>query len=85
MFIRSFVRSRTLGEESVDQGPFPSVVDRRSFTAISKGHRGKTGTHSLGGERGGFQAGALVELLSYFERTGGDQYSSGTSVGALNG
>lgn len=41
---------------------------------------------SGGGARGAFQAGALVELLSYFERTGRRiNILSGTSVGALNG
>ncbi len=41
---------------------------------------------SGGGARGAFQAGALVELLSYFERTGKRiNILSGTSVGALNG
>ena len=41
---------------------------------------------SGGGARGAFQAGALVELLGYFERTGKRiNILSGTSVGALNG
>lgn len=41
---------------------------------------------SGGGARGAFQAGALVELLAYFERTGRRiNILSGTSVGALNG
>ncbi|MDL1893871.1 hypothetical protein FBQ87_13440 [Sphingobacteriales bacterium CHB3] len=41
---------------------------------------------SGGGARGAFQAGALVELLEYFERTGRRiNILSGTSVGALNG
>ena len=41
---------------------------------------------SGGGARGAFQAGALIELLSYFERTGKRiNILSGTSVGALNG
>lgn len=41
---------------------------------------------SGGGARGAFQAGALVELLRYFERTGKRiNILSGTSVGALNG
>jgi predicted acylesterase/phospholipase RssA len=41
---------------------------------------------SGGGARGAFQAGALTELLSYFERTGKRiNILSGTSVGALNG
>ncbi len=41
---------------------------------------------SGGGARGAFQAGALVELLSYFERTSRRiNILSGTSVGALNG
>lgn len=41
---------------------------------------------SGGGARGAFQAGALVELLEYFERTGKRiNVLSGTSVGALNG
>ncbi len=41
---------------------------------------------SGGGARGAFQAGALVELLDYFERTGRRiNILSGTSVGALNG
>jgi NTE family protein len=41
---------------------------------------------SGGGARGAFQAGALVELLAYFERTGKRiNILSGTSVGALNG
>lgn len=41
---------------------------------------------SGGGARGAFQAGALVELLEYFERTGKRiNILSGTSVGALNG
>ena len=41
---------------------------------------------SGGGARGAFQAGALVEVLSYFERTGKRiNILSGTSVGALNG
>lgn len=41
---------------------------------------------SGGGARGAFQAGALVELLDYFERTGKRiNILSGTSVGALNG
>jgi len=41
---------------------------------------------SGGGARGAFQAGALIELLSYFERTGRRiNILSGTSVGALNG
>ena len=41
---------------------------------------------SGGGARGAFQAGAVVELLAYFERTGKRiNILSGTSVGALNG
>jgi NTE family protein len=41
---------------------------------------------SGGGARGAFQAGALTELLPYFERTGKRiNILSGTSVGALNG
>jgi NTE family protein len=41
---------------------------------------------SGGGARGAFQAGALVELLGYFEREGKRiNILSGTSVGALNG
>jgi NTE family protein len=41
---------------------------------------------SGGGARGAFQAGALVELLGYFERTGKRiNILAGTSVGALNG
>ncbi len=41
---------------------------------------------SGGGARGAFQAGALVELLAYFEREGKRiNILSGTSVGALNG
>lgn len=41
---------------------------------------------SGGGARGAFQAGALVELLEYFERTNRRiNILSGTSVGALNG
>jgi predicted acylesterase/phospholipase RssA len=41
---------------------------------------------SGGGARGAFQAGALVELLDYFERAGKRiNILSGTSVGALNG
>ncbi len=41
---------------------------------------------SGGGARGAFQAGAIVELLSYFERTGKRiNILSGTSVGALTG
>lgn len=41
---------------------------------------------SGGGARGAFQAGALVELLDYFERNGKRiNILSGTSVGALNG
>ncbi len=41
---------------------------------------------SGGGARGAFQAGALVELLEYFERTGKRiNILAGTSVGALNG
>lgn len=41
---------------------------------------------SGGGARGAFQAGALVELLLYFEKTGKRiNILSGTSVGALNG
>jgi predicted acylesterase/phospholipase RssA len=41
---------------------------------------------SGGGARGAFQAGALVELLQYFHRTGKRvNLLSGTSVGALNG
>lgn len=41
---------------------------------------------SGGGARGAFQAGALVELLEYFEQTGKRiNILSGTSVGALNG
>jgi NTE family protein len=41
---------------------------------------------SGGGARGAFQAGALVELLAYFDRTGKRiNILSGTSVGALNG
>jgi predicted acylesterase/phospholipase RssA len=41
---------------------------------------------SGGGARGAFQAGALVELLAYFERSGKRiNILSGTSVGALNG
>jgi predicted acylesterase/phospholipase RssA len=41
---------------------------------------------SGGGARGAFQAGALVELLAHFERTGKRvNILSGTSVGALNG
>jgi NTE family protein len=41
---------------------------------------------SGGGARGAFQAGALIELLAYFERTGKRiNILSGTSVGALNG
>lgn len=41
---------------------------------------------SGGGARGAFQAGALVELLEYFEKTGKRiNILSGTSVGALNG
>ncbi|MEW6511337.1 MAG: patatin-like phospholipase family protein [Bacteroidota bacterium] len=41
---------------------------------------------SGGGARGAFQAGALVELLRYFARTGKRiNILSGTSVGALNG
>jgi NTE family protein len=41
---------------------------------------------SGGGARGAFQAGALIEVLSYFERTGRRiNILSGTSVGALNG
>ena len=41
---------------------------------------------SGGGARGAFQAGALVELLSFFERTSRRiNILSGTSVGALNG
>lgn len=41
---------------------------------------------SGGGARGAFQAGALVELLEYFERNGKRiNILSGTSVGALNG
>jgi predicted acylesterase/phospholipase RssA len=41
---------------------------------------------SGGGARGAFQAGALTELLAFFERTGKRiNILSGTSVGALNG
>ena len=41
---------------------------------------------SGGGARGAFQAGALIELLGYFEKTGRRiNILSGTSVGALNG
>jgi predicted acylesterase/phospholipase RssA len=41
---------------------------------------------SGGGARGAFQAGALIEVLSYFEQTGRRiNILSGTSVGALNG
>ncbi|MEK7251404.1 MAG: patatin-like phospholipase family protein, partial [Bacteroidota bacterium] len=41
---------------------------------------------SGGGARGAFQAGALVELLDYFEHNGKRiNILSGTSVGALNG
>lgn len=41
---------------------------------------------SGGGARGAFQAGALMELLAYFERKGKRiNILSGTSVGALNG
>ncbi|MDH4071151.1 MAG: patatin-like phospholipase family protein [Ignavibacteria bacterium] len=41
---------------------------------------------SGGGARGAFQAGALVELLDYFERNGKRiNILAGTSVGALNG
>lgn len=41
---------------------------------------------SGGGARGAFQAGALVELLDYFEKNGKRiNILSGTSVGALNG
>ena len=41
---------------------------------------------SGGGARGAFQAGALTELLGYFERTGRRIHVlAGTSVGALNG
>lgn len=41
---------------------------------------------SGGGARGAFQAGALVELLAFFERTGKRiNILSGTSVGSLNG
>lgn len=41
---------------------------------------------SGGGARGAFQAGVLVELLDYFDRTGRRiNILSGTSVGALNG
>jgi NTE family protein len=41
---------------------------------------------SGGGARGAFQAGALVELLQHFHRTGKRiNLLSGTSVGALNG
>lgn len=41
---------------------------------------------SGGGARGAFQAGALIELLAHFERTGRRiNILSGTSVGALNG
>ncbi|HUI64741.1 MAG TPA: patatin-like phospholipase family protein [Bacteroidota bacterium] len=41
---------------------------------------------SGGGARGAFQAGALVELLAHFEKTGRRiNVLSGTSVGALNG
>ena len=41
---------------------------------------------SGGGARGAFQAGALVELLKYLERTGKRiNILAGTSVGALNG
>ena len=41
---------------------------------------------SGGGARGAFQAGALVELLDYFEKSGKRiNILSGTSVGALNG
>jgi len=41
---------------------------------------------SGGGARGAFQAGALVELLGHFQRTGRRiNILSGTSVGALNG
>ena len=41
---------------------------------------------SGGGARGAFQAGALTELLGYFEKTGRRiNILSGTSVGALNG
>jgi len=41
---------------------------------------------SGGGARGAFQAGALIELLGYFEKTGKRiNILSGTSVGALNG
>jgi len=41
---------------------------------------------SGGGARGAFQAGALVELLKYFEESGKRiNILSGTSVGALNG
>jgi predicted acylesterase/phospholipase RssA len=41
---------------------------------------------SGGGARGAFQAGALVELLGFFERTGRRiNVLCGTSVGALNG
>jgi len=41
---------------------------------------------SGGGARGAFQAGALVELLAYFERSGKRiNILAGTSVGALNG
>ena len=41
---------------------------------------------SGGGARGAFQAGALTELLGYFEKTGKRiNILSGTSVGALNG
>ncbi|HMK39217.1 MAG TPA: patatin-like phospholipase family protein [Bacteroidota bacterium] len=41
---------------------------------------------SGGGARGAFQAGAVVELLAYFEKTGKRiNILSGTSVGALNG
>ncbi len=41
---------------------------------------------SGGGARGAFQAGALLELLAYFEKTGRRiNILAGTSVGALNG
>jgi len=41
---------------------------------------------SGGGARGAFQAGALVELIGHFEKTGRRiNILSGTSVGALNG
>jgi NTE family protein len=41
---------------------------------------------SGGGARGAFQAGALIEVLSFFERTNRRiNILSGTSVGALNG